>query len=299
MNRYFIHPLLAGILLFTSTGNATECKNRFFSQPTMISPNDLLDRLDSASLDMRWQFGPDDFFRFVTGKDEVYFEIMFGSLPDSYEKELKNRFIEKPILSEGIEKDRYIFSYACKKGEQAVINQLREEKCNADANHSSYLVDERRIIENSVPRQIDEEEILSIICNCNVLFYTGAGLSVDSGIPSMAGLYDLLGLEEGEKFADSLKNASEYPEEFAEKIQAFHDACFFSPPTEAHLALKKLAIFKNTKIITENLDLLHEHSGIAPYRIHAEEVREIGIASLSRIDYVICLGVVPKTQLRR
>ena len=76
------------------------------------------------------------------------------------------------------------------------------------------------------------------------------------------------------------------------KVSQFHNACFLSPPTEAHKALKKLAIFKNTKIVTENLDCLHEYSGILPYRINAEQLREeVGGYQLSQIDYIICVGL--------
>jgi hypothetical protein len=43
--------------------------------------------------------------------------------------------------------------------------------------------------------------------------------------------------------------------------------------------------------VTENLDCLHEYSGILPYRINAEELREIASSQLHNIDYVVCVGL--------
>lgn len=78
----------------------------------------------------------------------------------------------------------------------------------------------------------------------------------------------------------------------SKKIKSFHDACLFSAPTPAHTALKDLAFFKNTRIITENLDCLHEASGIYPYRIDAKHLREeVGGQSLAQFDYIICIGL--------
>ena len=105
-------------------------------------------------------------------------------------------------------------------------------------------------------------------------------------------LHDLLSLETGEKFLPSLENAIKKPRQFASNILVFHKACLFSAPTKAHLALKDIAFFKNIRLITENLDCLHEASGIFPYRIDARHLRdEIGSEVLTQFDYIICVGL--------
>lgn len=266
-------------------------KAGFFSNPEVISSHVILEQLDSKSLDMCWQFGENDFLYFISKKNEVYFEIVLDKIPSSYDESIKKLFLEKSSHSDSKEKKYYIFSYEWKNDERPVINLPREPKKARGSNTLSYCVDKRRIFEHSKPQNIAEAEILSIISNKNVLFYTGAGLSVASAVPSMTQLNDLLGLKPGKEIVLSLQNALQNPEKFSQKILIFHNACLFSRPTEAHRALAKLAVFKNTKIVTENLDCLHEYSGILPYRINAEELREIGGSHLSTIDYVICIGL--------
>jgi NAD-dependent SIR2 family protein deacetylase len=294
MKRSFIQCIQWFFLLIVSINicSATESKINFFSNPEVITSNDVLEQLDSKSLNMCWQFGENDFLHFVTKKDEVYFEILFDRIPNSYDKWAKDLFIAETEYSEGKEEKHYIFSYECKIDGQYIINKPRKQEKVRGSNTSTYLVDQRRIFEHSSPQPIVENDLATIICNNNIIFYTGAGLSVASDVPSMNQLNDLLGLKEGEEFIDSLRYILKQPTKFVEKISQFHNACFFSPPTEAHKALKKLAIFKNTKIVTENLDCLHEYSGILPYRINAEQLREeIGSSQLSQIDYIICIGL--------
>lgn len=49
---------------------------------------------------------------------------------------------------------------------------------------------------------------------------------------------------------------------------------------------------KNVRILTENLDCLHESSGIYPYRINAEHLRDVvGPEAIREYDAVICIGL--------
>jgi NAD-dependent SIR2 family protein deacetylase len=74
--------------------------------------------------------------------------------------------------------------------------------------------------------------------------------------------------------------------------KTFHEACLYSTPTSAHFALRDLSLYKNTRLITENLDCLHESTGIFPYRIDAKHLREeVGGQSLAQFDYIICIGL--------
>ncbi|NNM44160.1 MAG: hypothetical protein HKM07_07445 [Chlamydiae bacterium] len=240
---------------------------------------------------MRWNFGETSHFRFISDNDGVYFEICLGNLPDIYSdfvSRVKNKFIEN---TNG-ESQQFIFSYKLKSNgtEEINIPQCFQEERRPD--EYSYIVTNRRVFENASPRYVSQDELSLIIRNRNVLFYTGAGISLASGVPGMNELYNLLGLEIGEKFLFSLENALEKPREFASKILAFHKACLFSAPTKAHIALKELAIFKNVRLLTENLDCLHEASGVYPYRIDAKHLREeIECECLAQFDYIICIGL--------
>lgn len=289
MNRYFKWFAIAVVSI--SVCNANELKKDFFSNPKIISSKEIAEQFDSRSLDMSWQFGKNDFFHFTSKKNEVYFEIMFDKIPDFYGS-VKESFIEESYELDNKKKKYYIFSCEWNKDDQQIINKPRKQNTDRSSNSSSYLVDKRRVFESSTPQLINENDIALIICYNNILFYTGAGLSVASGVPSMSQLETLLGFKDKKEFIISLKNAVKYPEKFIEKILLFHNACFYNPPTEAHKALKRLAVFKNTKIVTENLDYLHEDSGIVPYRINAKELREeIESSQLVNIDYIICVGL--------
>jgi NAD-dependent SIR2 family protein deacetylase len=286
MKRWFLIAIFATHLCL-----ADELKGNFFSNPDMISYHEIIEQLDSKSLDMCWQFGKNDFFHFISKKNEVYFEILLEKMPRSYEA-VKELFVEEELESDGEKKKYYIFSYEWKIDIEPISNQLQIQDKPRSSNTSSYLVDQRRIFKQVAPQSMAVNDLVSVICHDHILFYTGAGLSIASGVPSMDQLNGLLGLKEGEEFVSSLQNALQNPGKMVEKILQFHHACIYSPPTEAHRAIKQLALFKNTKIVTENLDCLHEYSGILPYRINAEQLREeIGSSQLRDIDYIVCIGL--------
>ena len=185
-----------------------------------------------------------------------------------------------------------IFSYKITKTGEEEINNPSLSKNSGQPEEYSYIVTDRRIIELANPQSLSETDLEEIIKNKHVLFYTGAGLSRASNVPAMDELNELLSLEVDERFFFSFEKAIESPCFFAEKIKSFSDACLYSPPTPAHIALKELSLFNNTRIITENLDCLHESSGISPYRIEAEHLRsEIGGRALVDVDYIICIGL--------
>lgn len=267
-----------------------ETQPNFFSNSMPYSSEELAQELKVKTIDMSWNFGQDSYFRFESGNDEIYFEVYLGTLPEKYSDlvaRIKNKFIENEASKQ------LVFSYRIDNEGKEEINIPQPSPKIGHPNEYSYIVGDRRVIENANPKRISQDELVSIIRDKNVLFYTGAGLSLASDIPAMDKLNEMLGLEANEKFAFSLERALENPKEFASKIRMFHNACLFSAPTKAHLALKDLAIFKNIRLITENLDSLHEASGIYPYRIdRPDHLRnEIGGEAIAQYDYIICIGL--------
>lgn len=103
----------------------------------------------------------------------------------------------------------------------------------------------------------------------NIIFFTGAGISVESGIPTFQeqpGIRDKLTRD----FADI------YPEEYRKTIRSMVDACENAEPNAAHLAIAELGC----PVITMNVDRLHtkagsenviEVHGILPTREELEE----------------------------
>lgn len=262
------------------------------SQPRLLSEDEISENVKGAGLDMAFHCDATNYFRFVTHSDEIYFEVVFdGKLPDSCFEEDQALFIEREQFIGGKTRKQFIFSFRLTaQGEEVNIPIVEEEISTPDSN--SYLVSERRIIEKADPQKITEKELLTILSKKKVLFYTGAGISIAAGVPAMAGLCSMLGIEEDENMLTSIIQAIAHPKNMAEQIKRFHDACFNSPPSNAHYALKELSLLKNCQIVTENLDYLHQRSGIMPYRVHARHLREeVDPSTLTKIDYLICIGL--------
>jgi NAD-dependent SIR2 family protein deacetylase len=136
--------------------------------------------------------------------------------------------------------------------------------------------------------------LLNIMSNQNVIFYTGAGLSVGR-VPMMG---ELLNEIELPKSADRravshfVQNVLSKPNMYAEKMDVFYNRCLLAEPSLGHYALTFLALQKSTNIFTENLDLLHIRTGYEASMpsfkgLQVEEEME----QLKRVDAVICIGL--------
>ena len=84
----------------------------------------------------------------------------------------------------------------------------------------------------------------------NVIFFTGAGISVESGIPTF---------QEQPGIRDRLHRnfANQHPEEYRATIRAMVDSCERAEPNAAHLAIASLGC----PVITMNVDRLHTRAG--------------------------------------
>lgn len=83
-----------------------------------------------------------------------------------------------------------------------------------------------------------------------LIFFTGAGISVESGIPTF---------QEQPGIRDKLERsfANEHPEEYRETIRGMVDACENAEPNAAHFAIAELGC----PVITMNVDRLHLRAG--------------------------------------
>lgn len=83
-----------------------------------------------------------------------------------------------------------------------------------------------------------------------LIFFTGAGISVDSGIPTF---------QEQPGIRDKLTRmfADDHPEEYRDTIRSMLDSCENAEPNAAHKAIAEL----DCPIITMNVDQLHAKAG--------------------------------------
>lgn len=83
-----------------------------------------------------------------------------------------------------------------------------------------------------------------------VLFFTGAGISAASGIPTFQ-------VQEGIRDKLTRDFANEHPEEYRETIRSMKEICDKAQPNAAHMAIAKY----NFPVITMNVDQLHTKAG--------------------------------------
>jgi len=164
--------------------------------------------------------------------------------------------------------------------------------CDRSPPVGEYLLYTQRAMDEPVFSLITLQDLKDILRQKHALWYTGAGISLGAGVPAMQQLNALLGITEGEGFAASVRSACLVKEDLAARIGCFHKACFFSPPTKAHYAVKELTLKRLEPLLTENLDYLHEYTGVMPLRIDVEKMRkEINPSQLQQIDCIVCIGL--------
>lgn len=276
-------PFIASFML--SAGHS------FFSKPKFIAGAQLEHIVQNKNFEMTFNFGLDSYFSFCCQGQEVYFEIVLGHLPDNYHSFLTQLESQYDLKNESLTGHKYLTYFRDQSGRE-VINESGPKKNLRHAHTSDYLVAHRREFERASPKTISVDELAHILKSSSVLFYTGAGLSRAADIPDMNQLFELLQVSADENCLYSLEYAFKFPGQFANRIQTFYQACLQSEPTEAHQALKALSKKTNSRVLTENLDILHEKTGVLPYRIRPKNLNEdVKAKDCKNYDYLICIGL--------
>lgn len=107
-----------------------------------------------------------------------------------------------------------------------------------------------------------DKSIIEKICNSrSAVFFTGAGISAESGIPTFRGkdgIWNKLKPEELANFNAFLKNPDLVWEWYNHRKTIVHQ----SLPNKAHIAIAESEkIFDSVKVITQNIDNLHNRAG--------------------------------------
>jgi NAD-dependent SIR2 family protein deacetylase len=141
-------------------------------------------------------------------------------------------------------------------------------------------------------QQMNIRELSEFIKCKKVIFYTGAGLSAKAGVYNMAQLEKYLGIDQLKPMDDFICSVLNNPKKVQNIFKKFCRSAFEHKPTKAHYALAKIVKIKQTKILTENFDLLQERTGIKPY--HTENAtlkKDINPKWFGEIDAIICVGL--------
>jgi len=142
------------------------------------------------------------------------------------------------------------------------------------------------------PQEMEMAQLVEILKDKKVLFYTGAGISIASGVHSMDQLQETLGIEMSEKVDGLLKKAVANPQGVIDSWEEFTKAAFEKPATPAHQSLGGLAQKLKSQIFTENVDHLQERAGVKATHLTGPWLKEnVQPEWLKDIDVVITVGL--------
>jgi NAD-dependent SIR2 family protein deacetylase len=142
------------------------------------------------------------------------------------------------------------------------------------------------------PQEMEVAQLVEILKDKKVLFYTGAGISMASGVHSMDQLQETLGIEMSEKIDSLLKKAVANPQGVIDSWEEFTKAAFEKPATPAHQSLRTLAQKLKSQIFTENVDHLQERAGVKATHLTGPWLKEnIQPEWLRDVDVVITVGL--------
>ncbi len=130
----------------------------------------------------------------------------------------------------------------------------------------------------------------------SVVFFTGAGISAESGIPTFRGkdgIWNKLKPEELANFDAFLRNPEMVWEWYLHRKKIIHE----SQPNRGHLAIAEMQnLFKDVTVVTQNIDNLHRRAGSRKiYELHGNIERNYCIDCKTRYNEELPFeGKIPK-----
>jgi NAD-dependent SIR2 family protein deacetylase len=206
--------------------------------------------------------------------EKPYFTVTYkDQLPETLTAEEKSKFTS-------VGEDAYRFEYG----------KVPEEAASSEP----YLVREPlrneggKLADNQF---INEGKLAEMMIGKKVIFYTGAGISMDR-IHGLSELMDDLEINIDKNEDGFLKTCVSDPKEIAEKWHEFKQSLVDSEPSVAHESLTKIAKQTNSPVITENSDLLHEKAGTNPFHVSGPKLKkQVKSEELRYIDMVVTIGL--------
>jgi len=218
--------------------------------------------------------------------------VLYGNLPNYIDDKTKKLFTFTETIKNGEAQPMYSLHIA------EPVNQIGPQELSSEKSekNESYTIHEQRDFtkkpQEHNPKMVSMQELGALIRKKRVIFYTGAGISAAAGVWMMQPLMNALGinpLDDCDQFTQDVLVASE------KKRQIFAQFCelaFTAQPTSAHNALASIALEKQTTILTENFDLLQEHTGVKAHHISGPWLRaHVNQHDLKDIDAVICIAL--------
>jgi hypothetical protein len=246
------------LFLFLVTSNVT-LTNIFFQKPEKLSKIDIQELVKSWQTEFNWHI---NFFKIDAELTLKYKHEKTGLLV---------KIFQKPILSHNYD----VFS-------DEKISLVEKTPLN------SYYFTEPLVVSNSCPQEIVVDELLQVLKNKKFIFYTGAGISAASGVMTMNQLENSLGFNNKWTI---LKNVLFYNCYLANQFSSFCQIAIDSNPTAAHHAISVIALTHSIAVLTENVDLLQEKTGILPIHLDVSFMQNFQNHELQEVEAIICVGL--------
>jgi NAD-dependent deacetylase len=261
------------------------------TSPPTISEEEIKERVNSLSLDMTWEgvdkgTGQRASLGFDRKNGQTILKIQFE---DTFPQTLQS-FQKQFTLSNPQGKNVWTFL----SGHDANTKGPELAEAPRSLEEAMGQVHLPRSLKNQSPRIGSLLEIVDLIRDKKCVIYTGAGISADV-VPTMSQLENELQLTEENKgkFLAIIEQALKDPETYRRPMDRFYNACLNGKPTKAHVAVRDIASKLEWGILTENLDLLHQRSGIKPLHHDGSDWLKSNVTEtdLKLIDYVITIGL--------
>lgn len=139
------------------------------------------------------------------------------------------------------------------------------------------------------PKNISPNKLIVFLNKHKFVLYTGAGISASGNVATMTDLEESLEMNKGKRHF--LKSIWQNPQKITKAFSKFCQSAIYGNPTKAHFALKEIAEKKSISILTENVDLLQQRTGIEPIHSYSKKLHSISKKSLQEIDAIVCVGL--------
>jgi len=160
------------------------------------------------------------------------------------------------------ERGNYIYSTSadCRRGDQSSSGTVGSE---TDSQEEEVVFS--KLVCRGHPKTISEKKLAEIIKNKRVIFYTGAGISAGY-VPTMNQLMNDLKITEEtpNKLEEYITDLITDSESYLKILENFFDKCENALPSNAHNILARFVRKGGQLLITENLDKLHQKTGLTP-----------------------------------
>jgi len=268
-------------------GASVSAESILLKSPAPISQQEVEEKIKTLPLDMTWsttdkENGNKSAIRFEKKEGKTVMRIQFENGFPKMLAPFENSF----TLSMAQGKKVWIFVYGA-----PVINVLTSStEALPSLEEAMGTVHVPRILEHQTPQIKTLIEIAKLIRDKRCVFYTGAGISAGV-VPTMPQLMEKLQLVNRRFLA--ILHAFKNPALYVQPMDDFYKACLYGKPTLAHIAVRDIVQKKNWGLLTENLDLLHQRSGIKPLHHEGSNWLKSNVSEedLKKIDYVIAVGL--------